>query len=93
MCSHSLDLMLEDIDKIPSFRSIKQEDELYLSISTSESLMLREKTNGGDLVRTRATRFATAFHTLLSLKRTNMEPLRFLLSVRLEQVKVGKNRK
>lgn len=69
--AHCIDLMLEDIGKIPSIKkSINQARRCTTFIYRHGRVLhaLREKTNGMDLVRTGATRFATAFLTLQSLK-------------------------
>ncbi|KAL6552859.1 hypothetical protein OROHE_008223 [Orobanche hederae] len=78
--AHCVDLMLEDIGKIPAFKkAINQARSCTTFIYRHERVLdsMREKTNGRDLVRTRATRFATAFLTLDSLQK-KQEPLRFL---------------
>ncbi|XP_074362442.1 uncharacterized protein LOC141702712 [Apium graveolens] len=68
--AHCLDLMLEDIGKIPSMKKvINQERSCTTFIYRHGCILhaLRERTNGMDLVRIGATRFATAFLTLQSL--------------------------
>ncbi|XP_074344032.1 uncharacterized protein LOC141683227 [Apium graveolens] len=78
--AHCLDLMLEDVGKIPSFKkAINQARRCTTFIYRHGRILdaMREKTNGGDLVRTGATRFATAFLTLQCLQKYQ-EPLRYL---------------
>ncbi|XP_074374697.1 uncharacterized protein LOC141715114 [Apium graveolens] len=78
--AHCVDLMLEDIGKIPAFKkTINQARRCTTFIYRHGRVLdaMREKTNGRDLIRTGATRFATAFLTLDSLQK-KQEPLRFL---------------
>lgn len=78
--AHCLDLMLEDIGKLPGFKkTINQARRCTTFIYRHGRILdaLRDKTNGRDLVRAGATRFATAFLTLQSLYK-NRESLRFL---------------
>ncbi|XP_074374716.1 uncharacterized protein LOC141715134 [Apium graveolens] len=70
--AHCVDLMLEDIGKIPAFKkTINQARRCTTFIYRHGRVLdaMREKTNGRDLIRTAATRFATAFLTLDSLQK------------------------
>ncbi|XP_074360538.1 uncharacterized protein LOC141700740 [Apium graveolens] len=70
--AHCVDLMLKDIGKIPAFKkTINQEKRCTTFIYRHGRVLdvMREMTNGRDLIRTGATRFATAFLTLDSLKK------------------------
>lgn len=67
---HCLHLMLEDIGKIPSMQKVINQVRRCITFIYMHGRILhtmREKTNGMNLVRTGATRFATAFLTLQSL--------------------------
>ncbi|KAL6534829.1 hypothetical protein OROGR_013504 [Orobanche gracilis] len=78
--AHCIDLMLEDIGKLTGFkRTINQARRCTTFIYRHGRVLdaLREKTNGRDIVRPGATRFATAFLTLQSMYK-NREPLRYL---------------
>lgn len=68
--AHCLDLMLEDIMKIPMLSpSIAKAKKVTTFIYSHSRLLdaMRKKTNGADIVRPAATRFATAFLTLQSM--------------------------
>ncbi|KAL6514773.1 hypothetical protein OROGR_020352 [Orobanche gracilis] len=78
--AHCLDLMLEDITKLKEFdATITQGRGLTTFIYRHDRLLyaMREKTMGRDIVKTGATRFATAFLTLQSLYK-NKDALRKL---------------
>ena len=65
--AHCLDLMLEDIAKLKEFDSTITHGRNITTFVYRQGRLLsamREKTLGIDLVRTAATRFATAFLTL-----------------------------
>ncbi|XP_074378559.1 uncharacterized protein LOC141720102 [Apium graveolens] len=73
--------MLEDIGKIPAFKkTINQARRCTTFIYRHGRVLdaMRENTNGRDLIRTGATRFATAFLTSDSLQKKKQEQLRFL---------------
>ncbi|XP_074356348.1 uncharacterized protein LOC141696056 [Apium graveolens] len=79
--AHCVDLMLEDIGKIPAFKkTINQARRCTTFIYRHEHVLdaMREKTNGRDLIRTGATRFATAFLILDSLQKIT-ETIAFLV--------------
>jgi len=68
--AHCLDLMLEDVGKLKEFKKpISRARHVTTFIYRHGRLLsaMREKTNGRDLVRPAATRFATTFLTLQSL--------------------------
>ena len=68
--AHCLDLMLEDVCKIPSIKKTINQARRCTTIIYRHGRVLhamQEKINGADLVRSGATRFATAFLTLQSL--------------------------
>ncbi|KAL6544149.1 hypothetical protein OROGR_010646 [Orobanche gracilis] len=78
--AHCLDLMLEDITKLKEFdATITQGRGITTFIYRYGRLLyaMREKTMGRDIVKTGATRFATAFLTLQSLYK-NKDALRKL---------------
>ena len=65
--AHCIDLMLEEIGKIPEFNSyITKAKRVTTFIYRHGKLLdaMRDKTGGYDLVRPAATRFATSFLTL-----------------------------
>ena len=73
--AHCLDLMLEDVGKLKEFKKpISRARHVTTFIYRHGRLLsaMREKTNGRDLVRPAATRFATTFLTLQSLSSTKM---------------------
>lgn len=76
--AHCLDLMLEDICKIKEFDVTITHGRAITTFVYRHGRLLaamREKTQGRDIVRSGATRFATAFLTLQSLYK-NQEALR-----------------
>ena len=80
--SHCLDLMLEDVGKLKEFKKpISRARHVTTFIYRHGRLLsaMREKTNGRDLVRPAATRFATTFLTLQSLYK-HKDALRFLFT-------------
>jgi len=80
--AHCLDLMLEDVGKLKEFKKpISRARHVTTFIYRHGRLLsaMREKTNGRDLVRPAATRFATTFLTLQSLYK-HKDALRFLFT-------------
>ncbi|RLN12895.1 hypothetical protein C2845_PM09G14480 [Panicum miliaceum] len=80
--AHCLDLMLEDVAKLKEFKKpISRARHVTTFIYRHGRLLsaMREKTNGRDLVRPGATRFATTFLTLQSLYK-HKDALRFLFT-------------
>ncbi|RLN13241.1 hypothetical protein C2845_PM09G18680 [Panicum miliaceum] len=80
--AHCLDLMLEDVAKLKEFKKpISHARHVTTFIYRHGRLLsaMREKTNGRDLVRPAATRFATTFLTLQSLYK-HKDALRFLFT-------------
>ncbi|XP_063937668.1 uncharacterized protein LOC108193722 isoform X2 [Daucus carota subsp. sativus] len=68
--AHCLDLMLEDVGKLPNIKKVINQARRCTTFIYRHGRVLqamREHTNGMDLVRTGATRFATAFLTLQRL--------------------------
>ncbi|XP_074337736.1 uncharacterized protein LOC141674935 [Apium graveolens] len=65
--AYCVDLMLEDIGKIPAFKKTINQARICTTFIYRHGRVLdamREKTSGRDLIKTGATRFATAFLTL-----------------------------
>ncbi|RLM69691.1 uncharacterized protein C2845_PM17G09330 [Panicum miliaceum] len=96
--AHCLDLMLEDVAKLKEFKKpISRTRHVTTFIYRHGRLLsaMREKTNGRDLVRPTATRFATTFLTLQSLYK-HKDALRFLFTFeewtgcKLAKTKAGK---
>jgi hypothetical protein len=78
--AHCLDLMLEEIGKLPYFKKpIARARRVTTFIYRHGRILslMREKTGGADLVRPAATRFATSFLTLKSLHK-HKDPLKSL---------------
>lgn len=81
--AHCLDLMLEDVGKMKEFKpTIARARSLTTFIYRHGRLLdaMREHTNGHDLVRPGATRFATAFLTLSCLRKFKQELQRLFVS-------------
>jgi hypothetical protein len=97
--AHCLDLMLEEIGKLPYFKKpIARARRVTTFIYRHGRILslMREKTGGADLVRPAATRFATSFLTLKSLHKHN-DPLKSLFlseewaGNKLEKTQAGKD--
>lgn len=97
--AHCIDLMLEDVGKIKSFKNVINKAMKMTSFIYRHARILdamRGKTKGADLVRAGVTRFASSFLTLQSVLK-HQEPLRQLfvsddwVKCKVSSTQAGKN--
>ncbi|KAH1210902.1 hypothetical protein GmHk_15G045104 [Glycine max] len=94
--AHCLDLILEDIGRIPTVKRVIQRDIQLVCYIYNHTLTLntmRKFTNKTELVRTRVTRFATTFLSLQRLHKQKVNLRRMFTSEEWRKLKATKEAK
>ena len=91
--AHCIDLMLEDIDKIPTVRDIVKSSKSitkFIYKHASVLSLMRRFTNNKELVRLAITRFATTFISLQSLLNSMWDVRSMFLSTNWRSLSISR---